>query len=172
MKLTFLPLLIIASTITASGQWTESFDYAKQRAASQDKIIFALFTGSDWCPPCINLEATVLSNPAFQRAAQEKAILFKADYPRRKAQKPAIASQNQRLAQTYGIRNYPTMLLIDASGSKIQVVKGQRTAANIVEQIHGGKAKKRSARIRTFSLVGILVVGLAILRFSLRRSAG
>jgi thioredoxin-related protein len=145
MRIAILGCLLVFTPMSGWGQWTENFSEAKATAAENEKIIFAFFTGSDWCPPCKQLERSVLSKSAFLGNAVDHAVLFKADYPRRKPQSPGIKTQNNALARQYGIRSFPTMLLLDANGKKIKKVSGQRSASNILAQIrkaHGSASSQ------------------------------
>ncbi|MED5278251.1 MAG: thioredoxin family protein, partial [Verrucomicrobiota bacterium] len=40
----------------AADGWLVDFEKAKAQAAKEGKSILMEFTGSDWCPPCIQLE--------------------------------------------------------------------------------------------------------------------
>ena len=43
--------------------WTDNFTAAVGKAKAEKKPILALFTGSDWCPPCQQLEKNILLQP-------------------------------------------------------------------------------------------------------------
>lgn len=74
------------------------------------------FTGSDWCPPCMQLRANVFSKPDFQKEAQKNFVLVELDYPRGKEQSKEMKAANEKLAQQYGVRGFPTVVFADASG--------------------------------------------------------
>ena len=40
-----------------------------------------VFSGSDWCQPCISLDRDILKKKSFIEEASKKYILFNADYP-------------------------------------------------------------------------------------------
>jgi thioredoxin-related protein len=46
-------------------------------------------------------------------------VLFLADFPSRKKLPEKVTRQNEKLAQQYGIRGFPTVLLLDAKGKVI-----------------------------------------------------
>ena len=100
-----------------SANWGEDFEAAKAMAAEKKLPILADFTGSDWCGWCIKLDREVFSREAFKTFADKSLILFKADFPNRKPQSAAIKKQNEGLQAKYGIRGYPTILLLDAGGN-------------------------------------------------------
>ncbi|QWP31926.1 thioredoxin family protein [Akkermansia muciniphila] len=69
-----LPVVVaacVAPCFAAEG-WITDMDAAKKQAAEQKKDLMIEFTGSDWCPPCMQLRANVFSKPDFQKEAQKK----------------------------------------------------------------------------------------------------
>lgn len=69
------------------------------------------FTGSDWCPPCMQLRANVFSKPDFQKEAQKNFVLVELDYPRGKEQSKEMKAANEKLAQQYGVRGFRPLCL-------------------------------------------------------------
>lgn len=66
-----LPVVVaacVAPCFAAEG-WITDMDAAKKQAAEQKKDLMIEFTGSDWCPPCMQLRANVFSKPDFQKEA-------------------------------------------------------------------------------------------------------
>ena len=97
--------------------WSDNYVQVRKTASEKKVPILMLFSGSDWCPPCIQLDRTVLDTREFAAyAAKGKFVLFKADFPRNKKIAPETAAQNRQLMQTYGIQGVPTILLTDANG--------------------------------------------------------
>ena len=99
--------------------WSEDFAACMEMAKKTHKPIFALFTGSDWCIWCKRLEGEVLSQDEFLKYAGRKLILFKADFPNKIPQLDELKRQNENLAKKYGVRGYPTVLLLDKKGEVI-----------------------------------------------------
>lgn len=117
--------LLLASTILltptfsyAGGEgWMHDFEAAKKRALEEKKDLLIDFTGSDWCPPCQDLSARILSQESFKVEAAKNYILVELDFPNDKTKiTPEISAQNQQLAEHYGIQGFPTILLTDAQG--------------------------------------------------------
>mgnify|MGYP000708442567 CR=1 FL=1 len=100
----------------AAKKWSTSPAEAMQQAAAQNKGVMLEFTGSDWCPPCMQLRANVFSKPDFQKEAQKNFVLVELDYPRGKEQSKEMKAANEKLAQQYGVRGFPTVVFADASG--------------------------------------------------------
>lgn len=103
----------------ASIQWLTDFDEATRRARAEQKPLFILFEGSDWCPWCMRLENEVLQDPTFSQNLQEKFIFVNLDFPRRKPQPPELAKQNQQLKQQYSVKGFPTVLILDPQQKQI-----------------------------------------------------
>ncbi|MBQ7189885.1 MAG: thioredoxin family protein [Kiritimatiellae bacterium] len=99
--------------------WLDSFEAAQKEAEKSKLPIFALFTGSDWCPWCVKLHNEVLESKEFKKYAKENLVLFIADFPQSKKISDKVKRQNQKLAKDYGVRGYPTVLLIDAEGKEL-----------------------------------------------------
>ena len=112
-------LTLCAFAETKPAAWSEDFAACQAKAAQLKKPIFALFTGSDWCIWCKRLEGEILSKEEFANYAAENLILFKADFPNAIEQSAALKAQNKELGKKYGIRGYPTVLLLDAKGEVI-----------------------------------------------------
>jgi protein disulfide-isomerase len=115
--LAFFP---VASVFGESLAWQTDYAAAKSAATQQNKYILLDFTGSDWCPYCIQMDKEVFAKPAFSTFAGDKLILVKLDFPRKANQSAAEKSQNQELAKKYGIEGFPTYVLLDPSGKEVR----------------------------------------------------
>ena len=119
--------VMAATTVSAAkGGWLDNFEQAKKDAAADGKPIFALFTGSDWCPWCVKLNDEILKKPAFKKFADKNLVLFIADFPSQKKLKKAVERQNKELASKYHVKGYPTVLLLKADGTVIGKTGYQR----------------------------------------------
>jgi protein disulfide-isomerase len=99
--------------------WNTNYETALAQAKEQNRHIFLFFTGSDWCGWCQRLNAEILKTPEFQKFANEKLVLVELDFPRNKSQAATTKAQNQKLAQQYGIRGYPTVVVLNSRGKEI-----------------------------------------------------
>ncbi|MDA8569368.1 thioredoxin family protein, partial [Flavobacteriaceae bacterium] len=84
-------------------------------ATTLNKPILLVFSGSDWCAPCIKLDRDIWTTPVFQSYAKKNLILYKADFPRRKANQlpEPLASENKKLAEQYNTKGYfPLVVLL------------------------------------------------------------
>ncbi len=103
----------------AGDEWLTDFNLAKKEAAQKKLPILADFSGSDWCGWCIKLDQEVFSQKEFKAFAKDQVVLFLADFPHAKKLDAELAAQNAQLQQTYGVKGFPTVLLLDADGKVI-----------------------------------------------------
>ena len=100
--------------------FTVDFEEAKKASAQSGRKIFAVFTGSDWCPWCVKLDKEILSKSEFTAEASKYFELLYLDYPRNKGEmSKKTISQNAALAKKYRIGGFPTVLILDASGAVV-----------------------------------------------------
>ena len=79
---------------------------------------FIIFSGSDWCLPCIRLERQVFSTDVFQEFAQENLDLIQADFPQRKKLEESQIVRNESLAEQYNPSGeFPKLCLVVTPGS-------------------------------------------------------
>ena len=112
----------IASDASTESTWLLSLDEAQTAAEASNKSILLVFSGSDWCGPCIKLKKSVLSGDAFQTFANDNVVLLLADFPRRKKNKLSSEQQslNDALAERFNPEGqFPLTVLLDASGQKL-----------------------------------------------------
>jgi thioredoxin-related protein len=120
VSLMLLALFQSGSAFGESLAWQTDFAAAKSAATQQNKYILLDFTGSDWCPYCIQMDKEVFQKPTFSNFAGEKLVLVKIDFPRKGGQSAAEKAQNQELAKKYGIEGFPTYVLLDPSGKEVR----------------------------------------------------
>lgn len=99
--------------------WLADFDAAKAQARSEKKMLLINFTGSDWCPPCIELEKELFSKPEFAHYAAKNLVLLEVDFPRRKELPAEQRAANQKLAGEYGIEGFPTIIVLNSDAKPL-----------------------------------------------------
>ncbi len=119
MTVLAMGMLLGATTSMADAEWLTDFEAAKAAAAEQGVPILVNFSGSDWCGWCIKLDEEVLEKAEFTTFAADNLVLFNADFPRRTELPEALAAQNEKLAEQYALRGFPTILLLDADGTEL-----------------------------------------------------
>ena len=113
-------IFAVGSPCAVSGaEWMTDANAALADARRQDKAVLLDFTGSDWCGWCMKLKREVFDQAEFAAFAQANLILVEVDFPRRKSQSTEEKEANQQLAQRYGIRGYPTIVVLNSSGQEI-----------------------------------------------------
>jgi len=92
-------IALLASSLTAfsaNSDWMTEVEAAFSKAKATNKHVLIEFTGSDWCPPCIQMRKNVFSKSAFTNVAKEDFILV----------------------EQYGIEGFPTVILFNSQGKE------------------------------------------------------
>ncbi|MFA6285760.1 MAG: thioredoxin family protein [Opitutaceae bacterium] len=124
--------LVFALTLSARASdagWMTNYEAAAKKAAAEKKPMLLDFTGSDWCGWCIKLDKEVFSQPEFVKYAKKNLILVKLDFPREKKLSPSEKKQNESLAAKFGIRGYPTIIVLDDQGTQLGKLGYQKGGA-------------------------------------------
>ncbi|RME02536.1 MAG: DUF255 domain-containing protein [Planctomycetota bacterium] len=108
--------LLVTPFLYAEEGWLTSIEKAQEIAKKEGKDILVDFTGSDWCGWCIRLKKEVFSTPKFKSEAPKKFVLVVLDFPMRKKISKEQKAYNRKMAKKFGIRGYPTIILLDAQG--------------------------------------------------------
>jgi thioredoxin-related protein len=116
-----------------SQDWKTSLDEAKAIALKENKNIILVFSGSDWCAPCIKLDKNIWQSDPFIEEAKKSWVLVKADFPKKKnkALTEELKAQNALLAEKYNKEgNFPLVVIMDKNGK----VLGKTGFKNITPQ--------------------------------------
>ena len=120
--------------------WQPSWEVATKTSETKNKPILLVFSGSDWCAPCIKLDRDIWSTQVFQAFAKDHLVLYKADFPRRKANQlpEPLATQNKQLAAQFNAKGYfPLVVMLSAK----KEVLGQTAYLNISPEAYTNKLK-------------------------------
>lgn len=126
MKNSFLILFLFLTSLGFAQNWSTNIEEAKAKAAAENKLIILVFSGSDWCAPCIKLDKNVWQSEVFKSFATEKLVLVRADFPKKKANvlPEALQNSNKALAEKYNQEGYfPLVVVLNAQG-KVVAKKG------------------------------------------------
>lgn len=108
-----------AQAPAAGATWHTSLPAAKEQARATGRPLLAVFSGSDWCKPCIMLQEEILAKPEFEAFAKDKLVLAHFDFPRsRKNQlSPELTKSNDEAARELN-RNgdFPLVIIISPEG--------------------------------------------------------
>lgn len=133
MKKVVVVVFLFISLCTFSQNWKNNIEEAKTEAKISNKNILLVFSGSDWCAPCIKLDRTIFQTEVFKAEAAQKWVLVKADFPKKKGNALSVAQteSNKKLAEKYNKEgNFPLVVLLDASG-KVLGITGYKNVSPI-----------------------------------------
>lgn len=122
MKKISIIVALLITTLGFSQEWKTDIDVAKAQAVKEGKNILLVFSGSDWCGPCMKLDKTVWKSEIFKKESEKQWVLVKADFPKKKGNvlSPELTSSNNRLAEKYNKSgNFPLVVLLDSTGRVI-----------------------------------------------------
>jgi protein disulfide-isomerase len=131
-----------AQTTEVPAEWHTNMGEALRLASETGRPLLVNFTGSDWCPPCMQLKRDVFDQAAFQDFAARNLVLLELDFPRAGNQPPELRQQNEMLQQRFRIEGFPTLLVLDGEGRELQrhvgyMRGGPSALANWVERARG-----------------------------------
>ncbi len=92
-----------------------------QISNSENKAIMLVFSGSDWCKPCIQLKKEILDSASFTDLTEQFVFMY-LDFPYKKANRlsPEETKHNESLAEFFNPDGqFPKVVLIDGFKNKI-----------------------------------------------------
>ena len=122
--LSLLLLAPLAALAAQKGDWHTDFSAAMDKAEAENKLVMIEFHGSDWCPPCIQLNEQVLGTEAFLDFAEASLVLVDADFPRKKELSEEQQKHNRELGRRFGLQYFPTIVLVDTEGEVLEKMVG------------------------------------------------
>jgi uncharacterized protein YyaL (SSP411 family) len=133
MRFLFPGVVALVSVVGAQAQtaplaWNSDLAAALQQAKTVNKPVLAVFSGSDWCKPCIMLKQEVFDQPEFAQFAKDQFVLARFDFPRGKKNKLPAAQlkvNEQAAAQLNKEGSFPLVVLLSPEG-KVLAKTGYR----------------------------------------------
>ena len=113
-------MVLCTAQLLCSQQWKGDYSEALNAAQQENKPLILVFSGSDWCGPCIRLKKKILESAAFSKHADEHYVLYNADFPRKKKNllPTEIMDANKRLAEKFNPKGYfPLVVVLDGQES-------------------------------------------------------
>lgn len=138
---TFLFIICFCTSLSwadSKPTWHTDLDDAKQIACENNKHILIDFTGSDWCPWCMKLDNKVFSTQEFAEFAAEELVLVKVDFPKKHPISEEQAAKNEKLAQEYRVRGFPTVIMLNSKGERVGSTGFRRgSVTSYIEHLKG-----------------------------------
>lgn len=123
MKLTYSILFLFIFGIHAvNAQEATSFQNTLEIANAKNSKVLLIFSGSDWCAPCIKLEKKIFNTPEFLALSENTFMVYKADFPMRKKNRLPKEKQaeNENLADTYKQNGvFPLVIVLNSKGKEL-----------------------------------------------------
>ncbi len=110
---------LLICTIVKAQTFVHNFEEAKTKANTESKIVMMIFSGSDWCKPCIELHETIIKDQPFQHFGKDNLVLLELDFPYKKKNQLSKEQQahNEQLADRYNPQGvFPLLLLVNENG--------------------------------------------------------
>ena len=124
--------------------WMDDFYAAQEIARRENKLIFAVFSGSDWCGWCKVYSEKVLSVPKFIRAVRDRYVLVYVDSPRDESLlTEKCREQNKTVKQMLGAGGgVPHTVICTPDAEKMASISGcnkfaQKGAESFLEYFNG-----------------------------------
>lgn len=125
--------------------WQTNFEEAKSVAMKDNKNIVLVFSGSDWCAPCMKLEKNIWMSDEFKAETEKNWVTYKADFPKKKANQlaPELTEQNKKLAEKYNRGgSFPLVVLLDPNGKVLGMTGFKNVSAEEYIQLLHSFVKK------------------------------
>lgn len=114
-----LSATVLWQASAADSAWLTDLPKAQAQAKAENKIVLMDFSGSDWCPDCIEMKKKVFDTDKFQAYAATHVVLMDVDFPDKKAQPDDLKKANAGLKEKYNVEGFPTLIVLDSSGKEI-----------------------------------------------------
>ncbi|GAB5418521.1 MAG: hypothetical protein Crog4KO_02780 [Crocinitomicaceae bacterium] len=101
----------------------KSFEDAKAEAKKSGKLIF-IDAYTDWCGPCKRMAATSFKDPKVGELFNKNFVNLKVEMEKDK--------DGPNLARKYGVKAYPTLLIVDGNGKLVKQSIGMKSSAQLI----------------------------------------
>lgn len=127
--LIFSFLLIAGNIATAQELWLTDAQTAFSLASEKELPVMMVFSGSDWCKPCIRLNREVFETDVFQEYVEGQFILLKIDFPRGRKNRldPEVQLQNNELAERWNPTGEFPLVIVFSSDQSALFTTGYRS---------------------------------------------
>jgi TolA-binding protein len=109
----------------SSIPWQRSYEEALSEARSRNQAVVA-YLYTDWCTYCKRMDAETFSNAEFQKGAVGYTWL------KLNAEEDA---DGVRLKEQYGVKGYPTIVVLDQEGLRLDQIEGFVTGEQLLQRV-------------------------------------
>lgn len=143
-KVSVKPLAVRRKNWTKAPKgWFNNYEEALSLAKKSGKKLFVLFTGSDWCGPCMALKRNILDGQKFKEFASERFHLVYINTMTRTFQKPSQKEYNRALrnalTRSGGV---PTVVILDPEERILGNIVGYSSRMDYFDRIEKVLNKK------------------------------
>lgn len=110
--------IALAVSAAAPG-WTTDLAKAEAQAKTEDKLLLLYFTGSDFCPPCKELDKHVFSSEEFRKFATTNLVLVEFDFPLKKDLPAELKQSNAAARKQFNAIGFPTIVVLGPDGREL-----------------------------------------------------
>lgn len=123
LPLVFLPLSTAASqSVRNQVSWVSKFDDALKQAAAESKFVVIAVSATS-SAPCTNMKRNVFPDPAFVQFSRNNVfMLLESDRD----------SEGTRIAREFGVREFPTFLVLNSQGREIGRLTGEQNTGTLI----------------------------------------
>ncbi len=117
-----------------------NIDESLNKAKNEEKNILMIFSGSDWCKPCIHLRKNIIETKIFRDYAINNLVILELDFPysRKNRLSKEQIKHNEKLAEIYNKEGaFPKMILLRSDQRTLGTVQYQKKydSNDLVRQI-------------------------------------
>lgn len=134
----------IAATQSALAEWKTDFEKTRREAKAAGKPMLIHFY-ADWCPPCRQMEATVLNTQGVKQLLASDVIGVKLN-----------ADLNSSVVRQFGVRSLPADVILEPDGRVSGMFSGATSLASFEQRLRGlvRSSKPTAARAKVANADG------------------
>ena len=94
-----------------------------------------IFTGSDWCLPCMRLDKNILSDSLFIQFTTYSITFVQADFPQKKKLSDNETFRNEKLAELYNAKGVFPFIVVVKNGLPTQIPFHDQPVTELIASI-------------------------------------
>ncbi|MEM6916647.1 MAG: thioredoxin family protein, partial [Verrucomicrobiota bacterium] len=98
--------------------------------ADRPKVI--LFTGTSWCPACVQLQRNVLATSEWRKFSASEIRFQVYNVPRSSSQQTKAMRDGMK---KYNIQAFPTMVVVSKEGKKLATIQGAKSSTKAYRDV-------------------------------------